>query len=160
MFPTGIWRTDTPVLKEGSAEWIGGCRRAVSEANWSDAVRELCGRCYETGNAATGRLNGRILVALPNSVTRKRLPLCGFLQAGLRLGTICARCIGTDVHGRRSIPSDRQHANAVTKGVHGNQSASFEVWFSGLDCPEHDIANRGRENVLGADLNHTGPACP
>ena len=63
---------------------IGGKR----EANWSDAVRELCGR--------------------------------------------------------PSIPSDRQYPNAVTKGVHGNESAGFEVWFSGLDCPDHDIANRGR----------------
>lgn len=39
-------------------------------------------------------------------------------------------------------PSDRQHPNAMTKGVHTNQSASFEVRFSGLDCLEHDLANR------------------
>ena len=60
----------------------------------------LFGTCvgYHTdGNAATGRLNGRIAVALANRGTRKGLPICGFFQFGLRLGTICARSIGTDV---------------------------------------------------------------
>ena len=41
------------------------------------------------------------------------------------------------------VRSDRQHPNAVTKGIHSGEGASFQVRFSGLDCSEHDTANRG-----------------
>jgi hypothetical protein len=34
------------------------------------------------GNVVTQLLIADIAVALPNSITRKRLPLCGFVQVG------------------------------------------------------------------------------
>ena len=76
------------------------------------------------------------------------------LQAGALAALGAAGVSGDDitivrVPGAYEIPIAAQHAA---------ESARFEVWFSGLDCPEHDITNSGRQHVLGADLNDTGPA--
>jgi hypothetical protein len=41
---------------------------------------------------------------------------------------------------RSAIRSEGQYANAAMKGVHGNESANFKVWFSCPDCQEQRVA--------------------
>jgi hypothetical protein len=57
---------------------------------------------------------------------------------------------------RPAISSDRQHPYTVTAGVHGYESAALERQSRGLDCADDDIANRGRQNILGAELMTLG----
>jgi hypothetical protein len=45
-------------------------------------------------------------------------------------------------------------------GVHGNEGPCFEVWFSGPNCAQHDVADCGRQDILGADLNDASTAGP
>ena len=40
--------------------------------------------------------------------------------------------------------SNRQQPNAMAEGFHGNEGAGFEVWFSGANCAEHELADGGR----------------
>ena len=60
-------------------------------------------------------------------------------------------------HVRRGVFrfSDRQQPNTMAEGVHGNEGAGFEVWFSGANGAQHDIAEGGGQNVLRSDLSRS-----